>query len=193
MVWDVGKESWRRPVKRIPGRANTVMGVWIPAWMPPKADKDWEMKFVREMLLLGETLRETAHPGQAPQQPFAWVVLWQVVLVKKMKLTSHHQPEEFGKGQKETPLVLPISQNPHRRNASWLSNVRATRKNPESEWLARGNPETNPITIKSNTGSHVAAQLSWIPLPSCSLMGPLPNKVSSFVSMCLLRQFIFEH
>ena len=29
--------------------------------MPPKADKDWEMKFVRQVLLLGETLTETAH------------------------------------------------------------------------------------------------------------------------------------
>ena len=42
------------------------MGVWILACMPPKADKDWEMEFVREMLLLRETLTETAHPGQAP-------------------------------------------------------------------------------------------------------------------------------
>ena len=66
MVWDVGKESSTRPVEEIPGRANTVMGVWILAWMPPKADKDWEMQFVREMILLGETLTETAHLGQAP-------------------------------------------------------------------------------------------------------------------------------
>ena len=29
-----------------------------------------------------------------------------------------------------------------------LSDARATRKDPESEWLARDNQETNPITIK---------------------------------------------
>ena len=104
---------------------------------------------------------------------------------KEHKLTGHHQPEEFGKGQKETPLVLPTSQNPHRRTPSWLSNVWATRKDPESEWLARDNLEANPITIKPKTGSHVAEQPSWIPLPSCSLMGTLPNKVCSFVSMCV--------
>ena len=52
----------------------------------------------------------------------------------KNQYTKSGQSGQTGQnGQKETPLVLPISQNPHRRNASWLSNVRATRKNPESE------------------------------------------------------------
>ena len=44
----------------------------------------------------GSTLTEAAHPVQAPQQE---------ALVKNMKLISHHQPEEFRKGQKETPHV----------------------------------------------------------------------------------------
>ena len=30
----------------------------------------------------------------------------------------------------------------------WLSNVCTTRKDPNSELLARDNPKTNPITIK---------------------------------------------
>ena len=55
--------------------------------------------------------------------------------------------------------------------------VRATRKDPESEWLARDNPETNPITLKPETVSYVAEQSSWIPLPSCSPPGrPFPIK-----------------
>ena len=85
-----------------------------------------------------------------------------------MELTSHHQLEEFGKGQKEEMPVHMSSQNPSHWNPSWLSDANTTRKDPESEWLARDNPETNPITIKPKTASHVAEQSSWVPLPSCS-------------------------
>ena len=34
------------------------------------------------------------------------------------------------------------------------------RKDPESEWLARDNPEINPIAMKPKTSSHVAEQFS---------------------------------
>ena len=34
--------------------------------------------------------------------------------------------------------------------------------------MAKDNPETNPITIKPETVSHMAEQFSWIPLPYCS-------------------------
>ena len=78
------------------------------------------------------------------------------------------------------------SQNPPRWHPSWLSIACATRKDSESEGLARDNPETNPITIKPGTASHVTEQFSWAPLPSCSPPGgPLPSKVSCFVSMCV--------
>ena len=43
-----------------------------------------------------------------------------------------------------------------------------TRKDSDSEWSAKDNPETNPITIKPDTASHVAEQFSWVPLPYCS-------------------------
>ena len=47
----------------------------------------------------------------------------------------------------------------------------------ESEWLAKDNPETNPITIKPKTASHVAELFSWVPLPCCSPPGcPFPIK-----------------
>ena len=43
--------------------------------------------------------------------------------------------------------------------------------------MAKDNPETNPITIKPETASHVAEQFSWIPLPYCSLAWrPFPIK-----------------
>ena len=34
--------------------------------------------------------------------------------------------------------------------------------------MAKDNPETNPITIKPETASHVTELLSWVPLPCCS-------------------------
>ena len=97
--------------------------------------------------------------------------LKQEVLVRNAKLTSYHQPEQFGKSQKErgdlSPYVLPTSPNPHCWNPSWLSDACTTRKDAESKWLARDNPETNPVTIKPKTASHVAEQF-WVPLPCCS-------------------------
>ena len=52
-----------------------------------------------------------------------------------------------------------------------------TRKDSESEKLAKDNLETNPITIKPKIGSHVTGQFSWLPLPYCSLLGcPFPIK-----------------
>ena len=41
------------------------------------------------------------------------------------------------------------------------------RKDSESEWLAKDNLETNPITIKPETASHLTEQFSWVPLPYC--------------------------
>ena len=53
----------------------------------------------------------------------------------------------------------------------------ATRKDPASDWLARDNPETNPITIKPETASQVAEQFPWVPLLCCSLpRHPFPIK-----------------
>ena len=60
------------------------------------------------------------------------------------------------------------SQNPSLWHPSWLNKVCTTRKDSESEWLAKDNPETNPITIKPETASHVAELFSWVPLPYCS-------------------------
>ena len=114
-------------------------------------------------IMLGELLIKTAHSGQVPQEPFAWVGLWQEVLVRNMELTGHHQPEVDA-----SPHVLPTSQNPSRWNPSWLSNACLTRKDPESEWLGRDNLQTKAINIKPEAVSHMAGQFSWVPLPSYS-------------------------
>ena len=59
------------------------------------------------------------------------------------------------------------SQNPSLWHPSWLNKAYTTRKDSESEWLAKDNPEANPITIKLETASHVAELFSWVLLPYC--------------------------
>ena len=131
----------------------------------------------------GSTLTETAHPGQALKLLFALVVLGQEVLVRNRKLIGHHQLGEFGKGQKVTPPCPTTSQNPSHWHPSWLNKACATRKDPESEQLAKDNPETNPITIKPETASTKAVQSILASLTRLlSAQVPLPNKVSCFVS-----------
>ena len=93
-----------------------------------------------------------------------------------MELISHHQPEEFGKGQKETPRVCPLPRIPL---ASILLGwaMCAPPGKTELEWLAKDNPETNPMTIKPETASHVAEQFSRVLLSCCSPPGcPFPIK-----------------
>ena len=72
---------------------------------------------------------------------------------------------------------LTTSQNPPLWHPSWLNKGFTTRKDSESEGLAKDNPETNPIIIKPETASRVAEQFSWFPFPSCSPPGcPFPIK-----------------
>ena len=75
------------------------------------------------------------------------------------------------KRSKGDTTCLTTSQNPSRWHPSWTSNACTTRKDSESEWLAKDNPESNPITINPETASHMAEQFSWIPLLYCSLPG----------------------
>ena len=82
--------------------------------------------------------------------------------------------QERSKGDTTCPTT---SQNPSLWHPSWLNKACTTRKDPESERLAKNNPETNPITIKPKTVSHVAELFSWVLLPYCSPPGcPFPIK-----------------
>ena len=82
--------------------------------------------------------------------------------------------QERSKGDTTCPTT---SQNPSLWHPSWLNKACTTRKDSESEWLAKDNPETNPVTIKPETASHVTEQFSWVPLPYCSPPGcPFPIK-----------------
>ena len=49
---------------------------------------------------------------------------------------------------------------------SWLSDACTSRKDSESGWLTKDNPETNPITMKPEAESHMAEQSSWVPSPA---------------------------
>ena len=109
-------------------------------------------------------------PSNREKKTLAGVILQQEVLVRNKELTSYHQPE-FWRGQKEmgdsSSEVLPTSQDPPHWNPPQLNDACAPRKDPNSEWLARDKPETKPMTIKSETVSHVAEQFSPFPSPSC--------------------------
>ena len=63
------------------------------------------------------------------------------------------------------------SQNPSFWHPSWLNKACTTRKDSESEWLAKDNPEANLITIKPETASHLTEQFFWVPLPYFSPPG----------------------
>ena len=73
--------------------------------------------------------------------------------------------QERSKGDTTCPTT---SQHPSLWHPSWLNKACTTRKDSESEWLAKENLETNPITIKPKTASHVTELFTWVPLPYCS-------------------------
>ena len=91
-----------------------------------------------------------------------------------------NKPPPTGRVQersKRDTTCLTTSQNAPLWHPSWLNKVCTTRKDSESEWLAKDNPETNPIIIKFETVSHLAELFSWAPLPYCSPHGcPFPIK-----------------
>ena len=71
------------------------------------------------------------------------------------------------------------SQNPSRWHPSWLNKACTTRKDSESQWLTKDNPETNPITIKPRDCEPCdrAVLLGSLTL-LLSTRVPFPNKIS---------------
>ena len=98
------------------------------------------------MFVRGSTLTETAHAGQGPWQPLSYFTTGD----PGKEHRTHKPPparriQERSKGDTTCPAT---SQNPSCWHPSWLSNVCATRRDPESERLARDNLETHSISIK---------------------------------------------
>ena len=83
---------------------------------------------------------------------------------------------ERSKGDTTCPTT---SQNPSLWYPSWLNKVCITRKDSESEWLAKDNPESNPICKLCDRA------VLWVPFPSCSPCRCFPSKISCFVSTCV--------
>ena len=81
---------------------------------------------------------------------------------------------------------LTTSQNPSLWHPSWLNKACTTRKDCESEWLPKDNPETNAITIKIwECEPRGRAVLLGSLTPLLSTWVPFPNKISCFVSTCV--------
>ena len=83
------------------------------------------------------------------------------------------------KGQKETTYVWP----PPRILLAGIHLGCTTRKDSETEWLAKDNLETNPITIKPKPcGTAVLLGSLTLLLSTCV---SFPNKIFCFVSTCV--------
>ena len=100
--------------------------------------------------------------------------------------TNKPPPTERVQQRSKGDTMCPsTSQNPSHWHPSWLNKACTTRKDSESEWLSKDNAETNPITIRPQTASHMAEQFSWVPLPCCSLLRCLLPIKSLALSACV--------
>ena len=93
---------------------------------------------------------------------------------------------ERSKGDTTCPTT---SQNPSLWQPSCLNKACATRKDSESEWLAKDNPETNPITINTEPCGRAVLLGSLTLLLSTQV--PFPSKISCFVSTCVSLDNLF--
>ena len=88
---------------------------------------------------------------------------------------------ERSKGDTICPIT---SQNPSHWHPSWLNKACTTRKDCKLEWLAKDNPETNPVTIKLEMATWQSSSPGF-PDPIALYPGSLSNKISCFVSTCV--------
>ena len=106
-----------------------------------------------------------------------------------MELISHHQPEEFGKVKRRHHVSI------HFPESLSLASILAERCVHHQEgrglrMIGQRPPRNYPITIKPKTASHAAQRFSWVHLPCRSPPRvSSSNKVSCFVSTCLLGEF----
>ena len=116
---------------------------------------------------------------------------------KKQGTNQPPPPRRVRERPKGNAPCLTTSQNPSLWHPSWLNKACTTRKDSESEWLAKDNPETNPTTIKPESTCHVSEQFSWVSLPYCSPPGcPFPIKslaLSAHVSPWTIRFRVLDN
>ena len=94
------------------------------------------------------------------------------------KLPPTRRIREMSKGERRRQSVYPTNL-PESFSLEFILAERCAR-HQEEPWvrvIGQRQPETNPITIKPETVSHMAEQFSWVPLPCRSPPGrPLPIK-----------------
>ena len=141
--------------------------------------KSWIFKKQRHTVR-GNTLTETATP--TPHRPGTVLTICMSCFMTGGPGKEHgtNKPPPTRRVQERSngdTTSLTTSQNPSLWHPSWLNKARTTKKDSESEWLAKDNLKTNPITIKPETASHMAELSSWVLLPYCSPPGcPFPIK-----------------
>ena len=108
------------------------------------------------------------------------------VLVRNMELISHHQMDEFGKGQKEPPHIQP----PPRILLSgihlgWTRHTRPGRTLSQNDWLKT----TQKLIPHHHKTRDCKPHCRAVLLGSLTLLlftqAPFPSKISCFVSTCV--------
>ena len=143
----------------------------------------------------GSTLTKTAHYGAWPGT-IVTICMSCFMTGDPAKELGTNKPPPTGRVQERSrgDTICPTtSQNPSLWHPSWLNKACTTRKYSESEWLAKDNPETNPITIKLRLQAMWQSSSPGFPYPPALHPGALPNKNLLLCQhMHLLRQFISE-
>lgn len=129
-----------------------------------------------------ETLTEAARPDQAPQKPFAWVVLRQEIQGKEHITNKPPPTGRIWEGQKEIGDTSVCPPRILHWNPSWLSGGAHYQQGPWGEWLARGDSEANPITWTQGCKPHDRAVLLGSLTLLLSAQMPHANQAPCFVS-----------
>ena len=111
--------------------------------------------------------------------------MYQEVLVKNVELNKLTPNQKMSKGERRVQSLCPTNLP----EFFWLESILAewcwaTRKeDPGSEWLARDNLETNPITIKPETEPHSRAVLPRSLTLLLSARHPFPIKSLAWLAL----------
>ena len=111
--------------------------------------------------------------------------------VRNAELTTTNQ-KNLVKVQRRDETPVQMSYKPPRLltgvHFGWVTCT--TRKDPESEWLARDSLETNRIIIKPETEPR--AEFSWVPFPwYCPSRNPFPTKPLALSACVSLDNWFF--
>ena len=155
LLWGNGNDSFLFKFsffKRLWRQDDAVEGHWAHLL-------SWKSQVTAEHVW-GNALTATALPCQAPQQPSAGAILWQEAPGRNPKLTSNHQPKEFGKVQRRHQVSYRLPES------SSLASTLAEQGLRHQEGLSQNDgPETSPVAVRPDPVSHVVERFSRVPCP----------------------------